>query len=83
MSNASFCAPPNSDTNRTTDTEANTMNVKKITARVHQCMIPALAQLCSRTDLQVVSYSCNCFYCLEYDSNETICLLSQNGFILE
>ncbi|VDP71116.1 unnamed protein product [Schistosoma mattheei] len=52
MSNASFCAPPNSDTNRTTDTEANTMNVKKITARVHQCMIPALAQLCSRTDLQ-------------------------------
>uniref|UniRef100_A0A3Q0KSC8 HECT-type E3 ubiquitin transferase n=1 Tax=Schistosoma mansoni TaxID=6183 RepID=A0A3Q0KSC8_SCHMA len=52
MSNASFCAPSHSDTNRTTDTEANAMNVKKITARVHQCMIPALAQLCSRTDLQ-------------------------------
>ncbi|CAH8505495.1 unnamed protein product [Schistosoma turkestanicum] len=56
MSNADFCAPSNSDSNNqrttNTDTEAQALNVKKITARVHQCMIPALAQLCSRTDLQ-------------------------------
>ncbi|KAH8876568.1 E3 ubiquitin-protein ligase [Schistosoma japonicum] len=53
MSNANFCGPNNSETaNRTNDNETNAANIRKIIARVHQCMIPSLAQLCSQSDLQ-------------------------------
>ncbi|CAH8533098.1 unnamed protein product [Heterobilharzia americana] len=52
MSNANFCAAISPDTSRTNDGDVNTVSVAKITERVHQCMLPALSQLCSRTDLQ-------------------------------
>ncbi|CAH8850634.1 unnamed protein product [Trichobilharzia szidati] len=52
MSSTKFCAGFNSEASRANDIDANNVNVSKITTRVHQCMLPALAQLCSRTDLQ-------------------------------
>ncbi|VDQ00016.1 unnamed protein product, partial [Trichobilharzia regenti] len=52
MSSSKFCGGLNSDASRANDVDANNVNVAKITTRVHQCMLPALAQLCSRTDLQ-------------------------------